>query len=121
MPAADLLALLEQGELRSDALPLAHEHPICHQRREAADRVCQQCSILSKDVEHGFFCCCGVRAPRFTTHSTPHNAQHAHPNAQPPPRARAGLRLLHVHRVCRERRVPRPHTQALLQTYHDEL
>ena len=71
--------LLEEGVLRSDALPLAHEHPICHQRREAADRVCQQCGALSKGVEHGFFCCCGVSAPR---------AQHGRPIAQPPPHAR---------------------------------
>ena len=114
--AADLLALLEEGELRSDALPLAHEHPICHQRREAADRVCQQCSTLSKGVEHGFFCCCGVSAPHAprtartpattpitritrTTRATrtarpPHRsaaAQHGHSIAQQPPRARAGL------------------------------
>ena len=104
MPApADLLALLEEGELRSDALPLAHEHPICHQRREAADRVCQQCGALSKGVEHGFYCCCGVSAHH--AHSTAAPSLSHHPT-------RAGLRLLHVHRVRHERRVPSPHTQA---------
>ena len=44
-------------EPRSDELPLAHEHPVCHQRRPAADRTCQLCSQLSVGETQGFFCC----------------------------------------------------------------
>ena len=79
----DVQTLLEEGQLRSDALPLAHEHPICHQRREAADRVCQHCGVLSKGNERGFFCCCGVSAPRAPR--APHSTALV---AQPPPHAR---------------------------------
>ena len=99
--------LLEEGQLRSDALPLAHEHPICHQRREAADRVCQHCGVLSKGNERGFFCCCGVSAPRppRAPHSMAASSLSHHPT-------RAGLRLLHVHRVRDERFLPSAHSQA---------
>ena len=103
----DVETLLEEGALRSDALPLAHEHPICHQRREAADRVCQHCGVLSKGNERGFFCCCGVSAPRAPRAPC---AQHGRLIAQPPFSARAGLRLLHVHRVRDERFLPSAHS-----------
>ena len=43
--------------LANDEPPLAHAHPVCHQRREAADRVCELCSKLSKGETQGFFCC----------------------------------------------------------------
>ena len=103
----DVETLLEEGQLRSDALPLAHEHPICHQRREAADRVCQHCGVLSKGNERGFFCCCGVSAPRppRAPHSTAASSLSHHPT-------RAGLRLLHVHFVRDERFLPGAHSEA---------